>query len=444
MGGREWDPDAETELKLDLDTSPPKASAPPLYDVGAKRGHAAVPSQPIFVCPRCNFAQPKGDTCASCGVIFAKMRPGSGSSLPPRLELMRSEPQSAPPVQVEQPKQIAARGFWDSLGVALTVPFRGIGALWIPLLMTVLIASVGVGGRIGWILRFAFLGLLGTYFAKSAWAGLAGEACAPALQKPRSIRNDLVLPGLGLNVLAICLWGPPAYLALSVLLPTISFFDGEDPDERAVRELAADTAPWNPDEVFRAVDGSFVSFHAGDEPQLVQRSDGRWARVHPHSEDTGYLELLPFGFEPGQHLTDAATADEAPDEDGDASLASLLSAAEIPTERVLLIVLLVALAFYYWPMALAIGTLGGDVLLMFNPIMVLSRAFRGGLEYLTIVWLGVMLPAVLLFIAMRLPLIAMLGVLLGALGYLAGVQGYLMGRLIAGKRALMPEVGTSP
>ncbi len=376
---------------------------------------------------------------------------------------------SPAPRESEARPESPAKGFWPSFVDALTIAFRGPGAAWIPLLAAVLVGGILLPGGLGGIARFAFVGLLGNYFAASIAIGMEGDRRAPKLFALNNLRSELVLPGMVLILLAIVLWGVPALFAFKI---------GMGVAERASVELEADMeqlqkkyaseqgkfAQLDYDEPFVNGEGKTVRFSENDKAQVAKRIGGGYVKVYPRR---GFIIVMPDTFKPSSYQIEEPRGydDEDEDEDwepeGDEEYASMAGSDSspsdgvdpvaaftkawkgIPTGQILLLALSILFAFYYWPISIAVACVGGSLWAAFNPLAVLPVAARGGREYAAIAGLGIFLLVAPFFIFLKLGGVAGLGALfaffLGGLGYCACVQGFLIGRLFAERPEVFPE-----
>jgi eukaryotic-like serine/threonine-protein kinase len=427
-------------VELDLDRAPPPVEEPKEEASAPPPAPQAAPEQ--IVCPKCGRAQAPSESCTKCGIMFAKAARGEAHG---GVRVIVGRPEQPKEEKEEKPPAPKPQGsFWPSFSAALLVPVRGRGVLWLPILGLLLAVASLSWSVYGILLKLAYVGLLANYFAKSVARGLEGEALAPDLKKPSSIKAELILPGLMIVGLAVLLWGPPTYLTGRILFGMIEEQQQAilDDLERSEGEDAArlPVEMWNPDEVFRTLSGEFIELKEGDDPKIVKRHDRRYVKVYPGE---GVIVLLPLTWDPGQPdptLEAGHDPTALPTEEDQLSFGKLVGRAQIPPASATLVLLLVLFAFYYWPMALTIAALSGNLFGVFNPFLVLSHAAKGGSEYAAIAIIGLGIAGFAFVMAMQLTLLWMIALVLGAIGYLAGVQGYLMGRLVASRPDAFPEV----
>ncbi len=309
--------------------------------------------------------------------------------------------------------------FWAGVLPAFVAPFAGPGVVWVP----IMVATLVIGGwiplfvfRMGF--RFAYLGLLANFFARSVAVGLEGETRAPDPPSTANVKADFVWPGAAVAVLCLVLFSFPTYWSVKAV------------GEVAVGAAAALTGsaevvrfdPFDPEELFKDDAGDLIRIGWDDPPRVVTRANGSRVRVDP---EEGLVAVL--------RAPDAAEAAPAADRAG------------LSRSTVLGLVLAFLLPLFYWPAALTVAGLGGDAWRMFNPILVLQGAVGGGLAYLVVVAIGAglaLLGATLASLAIAAsfdePWLLLDGLgafVFGFLGYAAGVQGHLMGRLIAERPA---------
>ena len=396
-------------------------------------------------CPRCGRRQPASETCFRCGIMFAKYG-GSGPAQPRRASVAGagdadSGAWSAPAGRdrsgvaraygragstsrsgpAEAPASDRPPAFWPSIPSAFAAPFLGSGIIWIPLLLGVLFVSRLVGPIFGVLMLLAYLGLLANYFAGSVGVGIDGDVRAPAPPHAGNVKANFIMPGVAVLLLSIVLFSLPLYATLNVVaVPLV--------DEASRAALLSTPERWDPDETFIDGTGLLVSIGWQDDPVEVRRVDGTWVRVDPK---LGTLTRL-----------------NAPEDEG--------GGVELPLQGLLLLVVAFAAPFFYWPMALTVAGLGGNVFRLFNPIYVASGVVRGGIPYIAVVLIGMLLLAVGNAVAGLVlagvasaagspyeALLLFVTFSFGLLGYAAGVQGHLMGRLIASRpRAFRSFRGT--
>ncbi len=395
-------------------------------------------------CPKCGAPKIDDASCFGCGVVFAKI--GATSDLHerrPKQSVPHTQPQapsSGKTKKVAAPLGTPARrsasrsedsSVFSDIPRALLVPFKGSGVLWLPIMAVLLLASMFLSGRIGFVLKFSYVGLLANYFAKSIAVSLNDEEQAPKLEKPNDIKAELVWPGMALIGLCLCLFLPPAYFlytavqsaTAAALSEADSSFSGAEAYLQAQEQgIELETEPWDPQETFFDGDETPIVLSEEDGGGILRRADGRWVVV---STERKTVTLLPESASPVPNP-------------GEQMLGTFFS--NLPGAKLLLTLMFFLFGLYYWPMALAAGAMSDNLFKAFNPIQILPMAVRGGLEYAVITATGIVILAVLTVIVANTSLVLLIPILLGGLGYVAGVQGFLLGRMFNRKASQFPEI----
>ena len=426
-------------LDLDLDVAPQAPASPRLPLVALTPDIPIVRGNPLpaeATCPKCGQVQPPAPSCVRCGVIFAKLKPrsggmGSGPAQPVLRDL--EDPVRGPQVEQRRP---APGAFARELVPAFTFVFRGRGALWLPLLGALAVPSTLMGGVMSLGLTAAFMGLLATFFAKSMASGIEGEAASPALPRFDAYRSEILYPGLAVLGLSIILFILPVWrgvaLGGALLAQTMSAL------EAASAESASPIQELDWDEVFMDQRGRFYSPKDSDRPGIYKRADGSWVEVIP---EEGVLVVQPKGYQPAGKARDELELLES-----ELPPPPPPWTPSIPAGPFALFLLAALLPFLVWPMALTVAGASSNVLEIFNPVAVVTRAFSAGAPYLLVVAVGAVLITGWITCALVLVVGGAVGwapvLILAGLGQVASVQGYLMGALIRRKPDLFPNLET--
>jgi len=405
---------------------------PPLEQTDPEPAPPKTPPGPHEIdCPKCGRRQPKSTTCFRCGIMFTKYDPAqprrassvvrassvagarapSVAAAPPAIARPGVEPEPASrgtlwPTAAEGPSR-----FFRLAVPAFATPFMGVGVVWLVGLIAVAAGMILLRGFAGSIAGvFVFLALLANYFAKSMATGLEGELRAPALPEMSDMGRDFVMPGAAVFGVALVLFALPTYVFYTAQITDVSAAVSDSAVAvTPLGDLASRVEAWNADEVFKTIDGKFVAPKPDDPVQRLVRANGDLVEVDP-SRGT----VTRLGKPKGRG----------------GALATLLFFG------------LALFPLFYWPMALTVAALRGNAFSAFNPVLVIKSALRGGVRYLFVAGVGLLVLgvgyqlSVLLFLGGTIdsPFGAVMGFVfttLAFLGYAAGVQGHLMGRLLA-------------
>ena len=440
-GGGEWaqeDGGSLTDIDLDdhrrdMGIEPIAAQSEPPEGLDDAPAPPKSPPGPGEIdCPRCGRRQPKGNACYRCGIMFAKYDPSrperrASSVAAPAAGRQpsavarapsRTASRAGPPIPVSTPAPTdeeatappgapPSGGFWGGAAPAFAAPFIGIGVLWLPALIGLLIglqfARTSAASIAGVLIVLA---LLTNYFARSIAAGIEGEMQAPELPAVSRLRDDYLLPGLAVFTLSVLIFAIPAYVLYRAQLTGT---DDAAVDKTPIGELRVDV--WNPEEVFKTEDGRSVAPKLYDSAARLVRDNGDVVEVDP---GRGTVTVL------GKTRTASGW------------LGALIFFAAM------------LLPLLYWPMALTVAVVARNPFRLLNPVLVVGSAVRCGVPYLFVGFIGVLLLVVayqlaaLIFLRSGIVAGSAFGALTGvalivlAFGtYAAGVQGHLMGRLLA-------------
>jgi len=433
--------------------------------LGAETSPERAPTEKA--CPKCHFEQPATNVeCDRCGIVFSKwlathaevarelhnaeVAAATGQQAPAAIVgvISRGAPQERdaghggahglPNVPPGRPGTLEKepQGFWASIPRAFAVPIWGKGLIWQTILIGVLLGTSCMAAMPGCILKliatflgtFLFFGLLGRYFQSAAQVGLEGELRGPDLPFGGDfgdLKSEIILPGIAYFLLAIVLF----------LFPFFTMVGAARDNAFEQHEMGGQWKIVEEGKVVSSTD-TMLLIDPENNPIYLDKVDGV---VEARTTDQRQVRVITSNH----HLVFYDASGQALD------ALETPNPQESPIPSWTLLTLLVPLVL--WPMCLIVSIIDGSLLSLFNPFRVLPAIFKGGIPYLTVVVLGVVVSFGCSFLSTLLVSaggmgmasgglgslggfgVLLLGMLvgLGSFSYVTGVQAYLMGRLAA-------------
>lgn len=337
--------------------------------------------------------------------------PGVGPlpAVPVHLPVAPAAP--ALPKELQQvPTQARARvspPFWSAVPRALASPLRGAGVLWLGLFLGLAILAGVVLGYSFYLAASVipiFIVGLARYFSAATNQGLDDDPTAPPLNGEEIARiwDGSGLPTWTMTVLFAVVFALPAYAVWNLVSTA-----------EADTEASAPLTEWDPDQEWWDEDGKPLDIEPGAGATVAYDEFGAKVLVDPRRQVI-------------HHIDAPRSQKEDPD---------------VPMNALAFLMLALLLPLAYWPMALTIGTISGSAGVAFNPIKVLSAIVKGGIPYVFVALLGMLIALPVLGVTASLfssavvsdsKFLYLVALVVFGLGipYVHGVQGQLLGRLV--------------